>query len=245
MLGKFGTVVCAGLLGLLAAQAGGQTATCRRLVLSGEVSFGQEYEQPIGNGLRLMLEPLASGWILRVLPATGPRGQHDYAELATPPYQSMTPLLISTDYSFRAQDVIGWNPRRFHYAANAEEFRRLSGVYESYMKAPTPQVQAQLAEMVERAPEGELEILDAKIIAGQADQGAMANSVVSHFLSTAHTVEPPDGKESSALGRVLGMRFRIRLSLTPGSAPPRGLMVEKYPCIPPERPTSPPGRASH
>ena len=74
-----------------------------------------------GNGLEVMLEPLASGWILRVLPASGPRPAHDYAELATPPYRSVSPLLISTDYSFRAQDAVAWNPRRFRYVGHARK----------------------------------------------------------------------------------------------------------------------------
>ena len=49
--------------------------------------------------------------------------KHDYAELATPPYESVSPLLLSTDFSFRAQDAVAWNPRRFRYAD------RCSGVY--------------------------------------------------------------------------------------------------------------------
>ena len=53
--------------------------------------------------------------------------KHDYAELATPPYESVSPLLLSTDFSFRAQDAVAWNPRRFRYADNSAEFQRLMG----------------------------------------------------------------------------------------------------------------------
>jgi hypothetical protein len=105
------------------------------------------------------------------------------------------------------------------------------------MHAPGPQVEAELAEQVAHAPEGELEILDSRLIAGRADQGGMANSVVSHFTTTAHTLEQPDGKESLELGRVLWVRFRVRLDVAPGMTPPAGLLVEKYPCMAPARPT--------
>ncbi|HEY6374845.1 MAG TPA: hypothetical protein VIX90_04900, partial [Edaphobacter sp.] len=93
---------------------------CVRGVLEGEVHAGEGFVRPIGNGLEVMLEPLASGWILRVLPVGVPRPAHDYAELATPPYQSVSPLLISTDFSFRAQDAVGWNPREFRFAADGQ-----------------------------------------------------------------------------------------------------------------------------
>ena len=78
-------------------------------------------------GLKFLLEPIASGWIVRVLAAAGRGEPHDYAELATPPYRSVTPLAISTDFSFRAQDAVGWNPRRFRYAANAAAFAKTGG----------------------------------------------------------------------------------------------------------------------
>src|SRR5579871_6468917 len=96
-----------------AASSTAKTATCTRAVMEGEVWAGQRFEKRIGNGLEVMLEPLESGWILRVLPVGAPRPEHDYAELASPPYRSVSPLLISTDFSFRAQDAVAWNPRHF------------------------------------------------------------------------------------------------------------------------------------
>ena len=90
---------------------------------------GRILSRPIGNGLEVTLEPLPSGWILRVIPKGKPRPPHDYAELATPPYHSVSPLLISTDYSFRAQDALGWNPRRFRFAPDQRSFSRMLNVY--------------------------------------------------------------------------------------------------------------------
>src|ERR1700722_5131673 len=139
-----------------ASKAGGGV----RGVLEGEVKAGSEYVRPIGEGLEVMLEPLASGWILRVLPVGVARPAHDYAELATPPYQSVNPLLISTDFSFRAQDAVGWNPREFRFAADGRSFMQLSEIYGEYRRSSTPSenVKARLAELVSRAPQGRLEI---------------------------------------------------------------------------------------
>src|SRR3982751_5665863 len=120
-------VVVAGILSALvgvASKSGGATpvkgnggglgsSVCG--VFEGEVRAGQQYVKGIGGGIELMLEPLPSGWILRVLPVGVGRPEHDYAELATPPYRSVNPLSISTDFSFRAQDAVAWNPRRFRF----------------------------------------------------------------------------------------------------------------------------------
>lgn len=71
----------------------GQSA-CLEEVFEGEVRAGQGFERLIGNGLEVILEARTSGWILRVLPANGPRPVHDYAELATPPYQSVSAFAL-------------------------------------------------------------------------------------------------------------------------------------------------------
>ena len=89
----------------------GQNQRCTVSSFEGQVSYGQTYRHAINSNLELVLDPLPSGWLLRVLPIGKPRPQHDYAELATPPYESVTPLAVSTDFSFRAQDAIAWNPR--------------------------------------------------------------------------------------------------------------------------------------
>ena len=72
-----------------------------------------------------------------------PRGSEDYAELATPPYRSVNPLLISTDYGFRSQDAVGWNPRRFRFAGTAAEFSALEAIYRNYVKTTARQPAAE------------------------------------------------------------------------------------------------------
>ncbi len=204
---------------------------CRRATIEGEVQAGQYFERRLGNGLEAMLEPLASGWILRVLPYGERRGQHDYAELATPPYQSVNPLLISTDFSFRAQDAVAWNPRRFRYAASVGEFRGLLALYEQYTKpGSSPAAEAQLAELAERAPEGTLRILDARLVPGTANQARTAAMVATHLESTAHRVEQPANGIDTPLGRVTWLRFRIEFALPVGFRAERGVGVEQMPC---------------
>ncbi len=213
-------------------QVRGGSGACQREVIAGEVRAGEEFVRPVGNGLEVMLEPLASGWIVRVLPVAGPRQAHDYAELATPPYASVSPLLLSTDFSFRAQDVVAWNPRRFRFAASAGDFDRLLGVYGRY-RAASPAggaVEAELAELVSRMPEGMVQIVDAKLTPGMANQSQMAAMVASHFSTTAHTLEEPAEGKGSALGRVEWMRFRLSLDVPAGFKLASGAKVERRSC---------------
>jgi hypothetical protein len=219
--------------------AAGQTAgnthpdMCSVEVLEGSVRAGESFVRPIGNGLEVMLEPLASGWILRVLPAAGPRGQHDYAELATPPYRSVSPLLISTDFSFRAQDAVAWNPRRFRFAMDASEFKVLLLAYQAYtLRTPSaPGDEAKLATLVSGAPgQGVLEILDAHFTPGLANQAKMASAVASHLETTPHTVEQAADGKGSPLGKVTWLRFRIRLESTENFRPALGVVLKRESC---------------
>lgn len=238
---EFGWKVLWGvLLGVTSTSAVAAPAVCRVAVVEGEVSAGKSFATPIGSGLEVRLEALnwGSGWLLRVVPVGGPtfgQGTHDYAELATPPYASVSPLLMSTDYSFRAQDAVAWNPRRFRFAGNAKEFAAISAVYERYSKV-TPagaDVERELAAIVSKAPEGTLQILDAKFVPGTANQSQMAAMVASHFSTTAHTVEEPStegGAKGTPLGKLSWVRFRVSLEVTPEFHVEHGLKVESHPC---------------
>jgi hypothetical protein len=196
-----------------------KAGACRREVIEGELNAGRDFSQAIGNGLRVWFQAIHSGWILRVEPASGPVGEHDYAELATPPYQSVTPLSISTDFAFRAQDAVGWNPRRFRFATTAAMFHGLEQAYRKFEAAganPPDALQAEVAREIGQTSEGTFTILDSRLVQGTADQWRMAAPVASHFASTAHTlVVEPDGS-TSALGRLVWLRFRLELDLPAG-----------------------------
>jgi hypothetical protein len=200
--------------------------------MEGEVRAGERWARPVGNGLQVMLEPLASGWVLRLLPAEGPRPPHDYAELATPPYQSVSPLLLSTDFSFRAQDAVGWNPRRFRFVPDSEAYRRLLKAYQVY-RATQPasaSAQAELVKLVSQMPEATLEIVDARLVPGTADQTRAAAAVASHFLTTAHSLDQPADGRATALGRLNWVRFRVSLDLLPGFRAAPGVALERRAC---------------
>jgi hypothetical protein len=200
---------------------------CQSVSFEGEVARGQSFLEPLGQGMVFDLEAVPAGWIVRVLPGAGPRPAHDAAELATPPYNSVTPLAITTDFSFRAQDAVAWNPRRFQFAADMSSFKKLQSAYAAYMAKPDDAaIQERLAEMAAGEPTGELQILDARLVPGTANQGAMAAAVASHFSQTPHTVE----QGGSPLGAITWLKFRVTVHLPAGFAAARGLKSDKKAC---------------
>lgn len=220
----------AGAVRMEGAQRG--KGACLQEVFEGEVRAGHSLERPIGGGLKVMFESAASGWIVRVLPANGSRPMHDYAELATPPYQSVNPLLLSTDFSFRAQDAVGWNPRRFRFAPDADAYARLLKAYQAYQatKPPSAVAQGELVKAVGQMPEGSVEILDAALVPGTADQTRAAAAVAAHFLSTAHNLDQPRDGKATPLGKIDWVRFRLRLEVPIGFRTAPGDHLERNVC---------------
>lgn len=181
---------------------------CPSLTFEGEVQAGKSFRHALGAQQSFLLESIASGWIVRVLPASDARGPHDFAELATPPYRSPNPLLISTDFSFRAQDAVAWNPREFHFFTTAQQMAIATKAYDATLKEPNrPAVGAALFPLLAEACAATLQIVDARIAGGSADQTAMAATVAQHFSQTAHTVDT--SAPASRLGKILWMRFRV------------------------------------
>lgn len=186
---------------------------CPSLTFEGEVQAGKSFRHGLGAQQGFLLESIASGWIVRVLPASGVRGAHDFAELATPPYRSPNPLLISTDFSFRAQDAVAWNPREFHFFTTGQQMAIATKAYDATLKEPDrPAAGAALFPLLAQACTASLQIVDARIAGGSADQALMAATVASHFSQTAHTVDM--SAPSSKLGRILWMRFRVTVGET-------------------------------
>lgn len=203
---------------------------CRAAVFEGEVVAGQPYRKVFIPGLELFLEPLRSGWIIRVLEMRGGtevRGPHDWAEVATPPYRSVSPLLISTDWAFRAQDAAGWNPREFRYTADHKAFLQLSGLVDR-IAAGDPAASVQAASLVIAQPEARLQILDVALVPGTRNQALMAATVASHFLQTPHTVV--QGESPTPLGRLQKMKFRVTIYLSGQATPATGLELQRYSC---------------
>ena len=188
-------------------------AVCR--VVEGEVLAGQMFRAAAMAGVEVRVEPIASGWVLRVVP-TAHAGE-DWAETATPPYRSVSPLRVSTEYSFRAQDAVGWNPRRFRFAASEAAYEGLRLLRQGMERGSAGDAAA-LAELASRQPEGTMEVLDAHLVPGTADQTRAAGAVAVHFRTTAHALEQPVGDgPATPLGQVTWMRFRVELQVTPGA----------------------------
>ncbi len=198
-------------------RGGGQglPKSCRRSVFEGTVQAGQSFHKAFGGGLEMVLEAVPHGWILRVVPAAGPRPEIDFAELATPPFRSINPLLLTTDFGFRSQDVVGWNPRTFRYLSRRLELAGAQQAYRAVLSSasPTPAQEMAVARVAETALEGTIEVLDAVLIPGTADSSRSAALVATRYSSTAHTIQPG---AAGALGEVLSLRFRASLS-APGA----------------------------
>lgn len=204
---------------------------CRQALFEGDVKAGQIFEQEFAPGLKFLMEPLpqGSGWEARVVAVGQVRGAHDFAELATPPYRSVTPLAVSTDFAFRSQDAVGWNPRRFRYAQDAATAHRLEGLYAGVI-ANDVAASTKAAELANEQPEGVLQILNAVIVPGTANQWQMAAAVALHFENTPHEVV--QGAQSSALGKLKEVQFRVKLDLEPGVRAAKGIGIteEKVAC---------------
>ena len=225
------------------ARAAGPQGGCIQVVVEREIARGQGAEVAFAKGpggdLKLVVQPLASGWIVRVVPAKGPWMELDRAALATPPYGSPSPLLLSTDYAFRAQDAIAWNPRRFRYVASAATADALAKLYPKVM-AEDAKAAAEVGEMVASQPEGTIEILDAELAPGTADQWRMAAAVATHLESTPH--REAKGVAASKLGMLTSVKLRVSLELAEGWTAMAGVAQRKIPCM--VRPTVRGGSAS-
>lgn len=230
---RWGFVVSAAVIVLTLVRIGGaqtkRQGDCLQAVIEGDVKAGQTFEQEFAPGLKFLMEPLpqGSGWKARVVAVGEVRGAHDFAELATPPYRSVTPLAVSTDFAFRSQDAVGWNPRRFRYAPDVSTARRLEALYPKVV-ANDAAASAKVAELSSEQPEGVLQILNAVIVPGTANQWQMAAAVALHFENTPHEVV--QGTQPSALGRLEEVQFRVKLELEPGMRAARGITEEKIPC---------------
>jgi hypothetical protein len=204
---------------------------CVSAVADGEVSAGASFAQPLGGGLSILLDPTSAGWVLRVLPTAGPRPPHDFAELATPPYKSVNPVLITTDFDFRAQDVVGWNPRHFQFFTRLSQATAAQHAYDAYMAHPNDiQAMQRLANMPQYAAVGDFSFLDARLLPGVANQSSAAAMVAVHFQTTAHTLVQAPVSQASALGRIEWMRFRLSLRLPAGFNLASGWKVDRSRC---------------
>lgn len=209
--------------------------SCRKLTFDGQIARGEPFNHAITRNLNFSLTPVASGWRIEVQ-ATGSKSAHDAAEVATPPYQSVNPLLLTTDYGFRAQDAVSWNPRDFQFVTDAETLSDASRDEDALLSGKLSPAQksalaSRLIEVTRSSAHGQLRILDASLVPGTADQSPVAASVASHWRTTPHTlVQPRQGSNSSPLGTVVSLKFEVTLWLPEIIAVAPGLHAVAAPC---------------
>jgi hypothetical protein len=232
-----------GLLAMAAARtmAGApQPASCQKLVMTGEVSAGQEWNSLIGEGWVFRVLPIQSGnagpaqagysgWDL-VVDREPPAGYPDALLVATPPYDSINEREIGTTFGVRAQDAIGWNPRSFRFLTNPAAFRNSQQLYRQLSRvdqasaagdAPGtsssgPRAAPALMELVRQSSAGQFRILDARLTPGVADAAPFAENWAVQSAKTPHAFESSPGGKSTPMGMLNWMRFSITLWL-PGS----------------------------
>ena len=185
---------------------------CRKVVLTGEVKAGEEWQATIGEGWVFRVVPIAgqsyTGWDLVVDRAAG-GGYPDALLLATPPYGSLSEREIGTTFGLRAQDALGWNPRHFHFLTTERDLARgrvLFGLMMSGNGVAGAKASAELLGMLKGASSGEFRVLDAKLSAGAADPPEFARQWSQRLRETPHTVEQKVGA-ATARGELLWMRF--------------------------------------
>jgi hypothetical protein len=218
--------------------------SCRKLVLDGEVSAGQEWKAAIGEGWVMRVLPIPSlsagytGWDL-VVDRAQPAGFPDALLLATPPYNSINQREIGTTYGLRAQDVIGWNPRSFRFLTDVATFRLGQQQYLALFRgnasgagsrpAEHPEL-ARLMDLEKHAAAGELQILDARLAPGVADPAPFAQHWAIMAARTQHEIDTVEAGKSSARGRLQWMRFRIVLWLPSRWLLPPGVTAARAGC---------------
>jgi hypothetical protein len=235
-------------------------ASCRKIVMTGEVSAGQEWRTAIGEGWVFRVLPIQpvnagySGWDL-VMDREQPAGFPDALLLATPPYDSINEREVGTTFGVRAQDAIGWNPRSFRFLTNLAAFRdgRLhflrmfrdarpaatdktandrAGKEKSRLESPVAveSLDRWPEELLRRSSPGQFRILDARLTPGIADAPPFGENWALHSASTPHTVESAPAGKSTPLGTLNWMRFSVTLWLPSGWKAPAALHATRGAC---------------
>jgi hypothetical protein len=203
---------------------------CRRITLTGEVEAGKEWKADIGEGWVFEVLPIAgagySGWDLAVDRKAGRMGDvagyPDALLLATPPYGSLNEREIGTTFGLRAQDALGWEPRRFHFLSSPEDLRKGRVLFRAVTAAGVSAggrsraaAAADLLRIVGGAAPGEFEVLEAKLTEGSGDAKPFAEAWARNVRNIPHTIVQSEGNGSER-GEIVWIRFRASLWLGRG-----------------------------
>jgi hypothetical protein len=217
-----------------------EALTCGKVVLNGEVSAGHEWKMAFGEGWAFRVVPIPKdktaagigGWDL-VVDREEPAGFPDAVLVATPPYNLINPREVATSYGLRAQDAIGWNPRRFRFMTNRNAFRQAQRLYLSLIrygelggkgkevasgrkKKALDRAKTRFIKLAKESSPGEFDILDARLTPGIGAVKPYAANWALQSAKTPHTVEPPPDGTPTELGNLDWIRFSVTLWV-PGS----------------------------
>ena len=199
-----------------------QPKPCRRIQLTGEVSAGQVWQAPIGQGWTFRILPVqpaqaGSGWDL-VVDREPPTGYPDALLLATPPYNSVNEREIASTFGLRSQDALGWNVRSFRFLTDPAAFHDAQSYFLQLARSgglarPNAADTSRLLNLVKHASSGQLRILDARLTPGTADGQPFAENWARAFSRSSYTIQDPPQGHATALGSINWIRFTVTLDL--------------------------------
>lgn len=227
---------------------------CEKIVLTGETSAGHEWKTRFGEGWVFRVVPIPDdktvpgigGWDL-VIDRVRPAGYPDALMLASPPYRFINQREIATTFGLRAQDAIGWNPRKFRFMVNRSAFREAHRLYlelnregvfrtkpdhdpvSRKEKAQKRRMQRFLKLTKESFP-GEFQILNARLVPGDGKVKPYAVNWASESARTPHTDTPPPAGKITPLGELEWMRFSVTLWLPQSWRTPSGVQAAQETC---------------
>jgi hypothetical protein len=229
--------------------------TCRKIVLTGEVSAGREWKAPFGEGWVFRMLPIprekaadgVGGWDL-VIDREDPAGFPDALLVANPPYNLINSREVGTSFGLRAQDAIGWNPRQFHFMTNRNAFRQAQKLYlllDRYGqlggKAEKTDANGRKQKALKRAMQrfdklaresspGEFRILDARLTPGADKPKPYAANWAFQSASTPHTDEVAPGGAATPLGSLEWIQFSVALWVPGSWRAPMNIQQPPTPC---------------
>lgn len=143
------------------------------------------------------------------------------------------PRELGTTYGMRAQDAIGWMPRRFRFLSTVEQWKRARELYGTVMPgarcgAGSDVADRKLLETVggPGVGYGEFAVEDARLVAGVGDPPAFARQWAANLERLPHTLvqsEGPSGDAGMPLGALKWIRFHAEPTFPKGWKLPSGL----------------------
>lgn len=157
-----------------AAENSGQTVH-----LEGQLKAGDVFERAIERELVFQLNPNhgpeISGWTIKIHPKIETQGTDaEFISVVTPPYRSSNARYLDNSYGISAKEAVAWTPRTFYFVLDKEGHKRASDALNkvlwpyNYSEGEVHAAGKALDDLPKG--EGELRILDSKILEGRNEK---------------------------------------------------------------------------